>query len=76
MNSNCITSNTTIGLEGGEFMLHPDAMKILEWFSINHKNFDLLSNCLNRRSYMKLLKNFLPDIYTSPLTALPKHISI
>src|SRR5688572_26834157 len=46
MQSECITPKTVIGLEGGEFMLHPDAMKILEWFSLNHKNFDLLSNCL------------------------------
>src|SRR4249920_2263667 len=44
MQSNCITKKTSIGLEGGEFMLHPDAMKILEWFYHNHSNFDLLSN--------------------------------
>src|SRR5215213_8079649 len=37
MQSKCITPNTVIGLEGGEFMLHPDALKILEWFSHNHK---------------------------------------
>lgn len=46
MQSRCITPDTTIGLEGGEFMLHPDALKILEWFCAHHKNFDLLSNCL------------------------------
>ena len=44
MQSHCITPHTTIGLEGGEVMLHPDALKILEWFCANHKNFDLLSN--------------------------------
>src|SRR6187455_492120 len=46
MGSKCIHSSTTVGLEGGEFMLHPDALKILEWFVVNHPNFDLLSNCL------------------------------
>ena len=29
MQSKCITKNTSIGLEGGEFMLHPEALKIL-----------------------------------------------
>ena len=36
MQSRCITKNTAVGLEGGEFMLHPDAEKIMEWFYHNH----------------------------------------
>jgi MoaA/NifB/PqqE/SkfB family radical SAM enzyme len=60
MNSSCITSNTTIGLEGGEFMLHPDALKILEWFTIHHKNFDLLSNCLKPEILIDAVKKFPP----------------
>lgn len=60
MQSDCITKNTTIGLEGGEFMLHPDALKILEWFSKHHKNFDLLSNCLKPEILIDAVKKFPP----------------
>ncbi len=46
MSSKCITSRTVVGLEGGEFILHPEAHDILEWFDRNHPNYTLLSNCL------------------------------
>lgn len=36
MNSKCVTSATTVGLEGGEFLLHPEADSIMEWFAENH----------------------------------------
>src|ERR1700744_1731313 len=42
MQSKCVTKHTTVGLEGGEFLLHPEAMDILKWFKENHPNFDLL----------------------------------
>lgn len=38
MNSKCITKNTVIGLEGGEFLLHSEAEAIMEWFMNNHPN--------------------------------------
>ncbi len=60
MQSKCITPKTTIGLEGGEFMLHPDALKILEWFTVHHKNFDLLSNCLQPEVLIDAVKKFPP----------------
>lgn len=60
MQSECITKNTSIGLEGGEFMLHPDALEILEWFSIHHKNFDLLSNCLKPEKLIEAVKKYPP----------------
>jgi len=60
MQSNCITPGTSIGLEGGEFMLHPDALEILEWFCKNHKNFDLLSNCLKPDPLIEAVKKFPP----------------
>ena len=60
MQSRCITKNTSVGLEGGEFMLHPDALKILEWFVINHPNFDLLSNCLQPEKLIQAVKKFTP----------------
>ena len=46
MQSKCITTRTTIGLEGGEFVLHPQASEIMAWFREHHPNYTLLSNCL------------------------------
>ncbi|MCW3074938.1 MAG: Radical domain protein [Flaviaesturariibacter sp.] len=60
MQSDCITKDTSIGLEGGEFMLHPEALEILEWFTVHHKNFDLLSNCLKPESLIEAVKKFPP----------------
>lgn len=47
MRSKCISQHTVVGLEGGEFLLHPEADVIMEWFKENHPNYTLLSNCLN-----------------------------
>lgn len=58
--NNCITASTTIGLEGGEFLLHPDALEIMEWFTINHPKFDLLSNCLKPLKLIEAVKKFPP----------------
>ena len=41
MESHCVRSSTIIGLEGGEFLLHPEAEEILTWFSKHHSNFDI-----------------------------------
>jgi MoaA/NifB/PqqE/SkfB family radical SAM enzyme len=60
MNSKCISKNTTIGLEGGEFLLHPEANEILKWFSENHKNFELLSNCLQPHKVIDAVKKYPP----------------
>lgn len=60
MQSKCITPHTSVGLEGGEFMLHPDAEKIMEWFTIHHPNFDLLSNCLKPDGLIAAVKKFPP----------------
>lgn len=46
MASKCVTSRTVVGLEGGEFLLHPEANEIMAWFDENHPNYTLLSNCL------------------------------
>ncbi len=61
MQSRCITKRTTIGLEGGEFLLHPDAMKILEWFSKHHSNFDLLTNGLKPEKVIEAVTKFPPQ---------------
>ncbi len=66
MQSDCITKDTTIGLEGGEFLLHPEAPEILEWFKNNHPKFDLLSNCLKPDSVTEAVKKFRPQrLYVS-----------
>jgi MoaA/NifB/PqqE/SkfB family radical SAM enzyme len=46
MTSKCVHSSTMIGLEGGEFLLHPEAEEVLNWFSKHHTNYDIFSNCL------------------------------
>jgi len=60
MKSKAVSKDTAIGLEGGEFMLHPEALEIMEWFSKNHPNFDLLSNCLKPESLIEAVKKFPP----------------
>ncbi|MDE6741918.1 MAG: radical SAM protein [Muribaculaceae bacterium] len=60
MSSRCIGRNTTVGLEGGEFVLHPQAAEIMEWFSINHPNYTLLSNCLSPQTVIDLTRRYRP----------------
>ena len=59
--SKCVTKHTKVGLEGGEFLLHPQALEILEWFSVNHPNFDLLSNGLQPEKLIRAVKQFPPQ---------------
>jgi MoaA/NifB/PqqE/SkfB family radical SAM enzyme len=60
MNSRCVSRHTTVGLEGGEFLLHPQANEIMEWFSDNHRNFELLSNCLQPRKVIEAVRKYPP----------------
>lgn len=60
MNSKCVDKNTVVGLEGGEFLLHPQANKILDWFKNNHPNFDLLSNCLKPDNVIRAVQKYPP----------------
>jgi molybdenum cofactor biosynthesis enzyme MoaA len=60
MNSKCVGKDTLVGLEGGEFLLHPEAFKILKWFKENHPNFDLLSNCLKPDNLIEAVKKYPP----------------
>ena len=52
MSSRCVTRHTVVGLEGGEFILHPEYDEILGWFDKNHPNYTLLSNCLAPSIYI------------------------
>lgn len=66
MNSKCITKNTVIGLEGGEFLLHPEAEAIMEWFMNNHPNYTLLSNSLAPHKVIDLVRLYHPaHLYVS-----------
>lgn len=58
--SKCVSPNTVVGLEGGEFLIHPQAMEILEWFHQNHPNFDILSNCLKPQNVIDAVNKFPP----------------
>ena len=76
MSSSCISRHTTVGLEGGEFVLHPQVAEILEWFQANHPNYTLLSNCLLPQKVIDLTRCYLPSIFTSRLTGTATHIKI
>lgn len=66
MQSKCITKNTTVGLEGGEFILHPEANAIMEWFMNNHPNYTLLSNCLKPQMVIDAVRKYHPThLYVS-----------
>lgn len=60
MKSKCIDKHTTVGLEGGEFILHPQAAEIMEWYQTNHPNYTLLSNCLMPQRVIDFTRQFCP----------------
>jgi len=64
--SRCVTKNTVIGLEGGEFVLHPEADNIMEWLKENHSCYTLLSNCLAPKKVVHAVKTYRPKhLYVS-----------
>lgn len=66
MKSKCISNQTKIGLEGGEFLLHPEADEYLAWFQKNHKRYDLLSNCLKPEKTIEKSLQYKPGhLYVS-----------
>ncbi len=57
---------TTIGLEGGEYLLHPEADAIMEWLLKHHPNYTLLSNCLDPEKVIRAVRKFHPShLYAS-----------
>lgn len=60
MDNQCITRHTKVGLEGGEFLLHPQSREIINWFYEHHRNFDLLSNCLKPDALIEVVKKTPP----------------
>ena len=66
MQSRCVTRRTIVGLEGGEFILHPQAEEIMAWFQANHPNYTLLSNCLAPRRVIDAVRRYQPHhLYVS-----------
>ena len=66
MQSKCVTKRTTVGLEGGEFILHPQAAEIMAWFRKHHPNYTLLSNCLAPRCVIDAVRLYQPrHLYVS-----------
>ena len=66
MQSKCVTKRTTVGLEGGEFILHPQAEEIMAWFREHHSNYTLLSNCLAPSRVIDVVRRYQPrHLYVS-----------
>lgn len=66
MGSKCVSPQTVVGLEGGEFVLHPEADAIMEWFDSNHPNYTLLSNCLAAGKVTDMVRRHKPKhLYVS-----------
>lgn len=66
MLSRCVTKQTTVGLEGGEFILHPQAEQIMAWFHEHHPNYTLLSNCLAPHRVIDAVRRYQPrHLYVS-----------
>ena len=66
MSSRCVSKRTTIGLEGGEFILHPQAGETMAWFHDHHPNYTLLSNCLAPRRVIDAVRRYQPrHLYVS-----------
>jgi MoaA/NifB/PqqE/SkfB family radical SAM enzyme len=60
MKSECVHKSTMVGLEGGEFLLHPQADEMMEWFSTNHPNYDIFSNCLKPDRLIEAVQKYKP----------------
>ena len=58
--SRCVTGSTVVGLEGGEFVLHPQYAEIMEWLHENHPNYKHLSNGLAPARVIDAERRYLP----------------
>lgn len=70
MTSKCITRNTVVGLEGGEFLLHPEANAIMEWFRDNHPCYP---TALHLKRSSRLCGAITPSTCTYHSTATRTH---
>ncbi len=58
--SKCVTRRTVVGLEGGEFLLHPQAKEIMAWLQENHPKYTLLSNGLAPQLVIEAVRQYHP----------------
>ena len=58
--SKCVTNKTVVGLEGGEFVLHPQYREIMEWLRDNHPYYTLLSNGLAPTKVIDAVRQYKP----------------
>ena len=58
--SRCVTRRTVVGLEGGEFLLHPQAKEIMAWLQHNHPKYTLLSNGLAPALVIDAVRQYHP----------------
>ena len=58
--SRCVSRRTVVGLEGGEFILHPQAGEIMDWLHRNHPNYTLLSNGLAPAKVADAVRKYHP----------------
>ena len=66
MSSRCVTKRTTVGLEGGEFVLHPQVDEIMAWFRTHHPNYTLLTNALAPKKVIDAVSCYHPQhLYVS-----------
>lgn len=61
MEAKAVTKHTRVGLEGGEFLLHPDSEEIITWFHERHPNFEVLSNCLKPDRLIEVMRRTPPS---------------
>lgn len=59
LSDRAVTPQTRMGLEGGEFLLHPEYEKILDLLVQKHTGFDLLSNCMLPEKLTKTVEKYL-----------------
>ena len=60
INSKVVSKDTVIGLEGGEFIMHPEAEQILDFLSKHHKKYDLLSNGIMKDKLIEYTRKYKP----------------
>ena len=58
--SRCVTKKTVVGLEGGEFVLHPQYREIMQWLHDNHPCYTLLSNGLAPAKVIDAVREYKP----------------
>jgi MoaA/NifB/PqqE/SkfB family radical SAM enzyme len=58
--SKAVHKQTVIGLEGGEFLLHPQADEIMSFLDKEHPKYDLLSNCVQPHRTIQAIEKHKP----------------